>query len=125
MGYTEQQKLKERILADIQAKIGRIDQQIEQLSTAWEEVTHAQRILQTVESLLLKMSSIAKQAKHGGATAELTDEFEACKALVQEYSQEARLGEVNLIWDSEGEIKAQVQRLMSFTLDTPGHDVVE
>ena len=113
MGYEQQQQLKQWLLQEIKTQIGIIDEQIKETRTAWDEVTKAQQTLQIVEQLFIKMSNIAKEAAHFDSTPELIDEFEACKALAQEYCEKAEINGVNLIWDSEGEIKQELDRLMN------------
>ena len=112
MGYAEQQKLKEWILAEIRTQIGQVDEKISAVRTAWDEVSKAQRTLELVEALLKRMSALARRSQQSGATPQLVDEFEACKDLLGEYSEKAVIGEVNIIWDSESDIKRAVDEIM-------------
>lgn len=116
MGKPEQDKWKEYILADIAREIGKIDRQIAATKSAWDAVSQAQKTLEVVETLLLRMSDIARKAKAERATTEMVDEFEACKTLVAEYSSKAAFGDVNLIWGDIEDIRAEVERMINTPL---------
>jgi len=112
MGLAEQQNLKQWLLEELRSQIGHIDVQIAEVCTAWDEVTKAQQTLELVEALLKRMSALARQAREHGATPELTDEFEAAKELLGEYSEKAVIGDVNIIWDTESDIRRAVEQIM-------------
>jgi len=112
MGLVEQQKLKEWLLKELGEQIGQIDEQIAATRTAWDEVSRAQRALEMVEALLKRMSALAREAAENGADPQLSDEFEACKALLGEYSEKAVVGGVNVIWDSESDLRTAINEIM-------------
>ena len=108
--------LKEWILEDAKRQAGEIDGELERAGTGLAEIARAQKKLALIEILLRRMRDLSEQAAENPSQ-QLSDEFEACKALVDDLAQEATIGGVNALWGSEEAIQQALEEMIGRPLD--------
>ena len=116
MSAHHQYLLKQWILEDVKGQIGQIDEEIERAGTGLAELARAQKKLELTEILLKRMRALSEQAA-ANPSQQLSDEFEACKALVEDLTAEATVGGVSALWGSEEDIRRALEEIIGHPLD--------
>lgn len=106
------ERAKEFLLELIRLQQEDVDTQIELVKAQSDEVARAQRALEQIEAVLLRMAMLAREASQTDQRRPgIIEEYEECKRLVEELSEFAVLGGVNLVRDENSAIKNAIEEI--------------
>lgn len=106
----EMERTREFLLELIRLQKEDVDEQIRQVQAQSDETARAQRALEQIEAVLLRMAMLAREAAQAEARRPgIIEEYEDCKKLIEELSEFAVLGGVNLVRDGEGAIARAIE----------------
>jgi len=108
--------LKQWILEDAKRQIGEIDAEIAQAEVGMQALIRAQKKLELIEILLNRMRELSQKSA-AQPSKQYSDEFEACKSLVEDLAAEATIGEVNTLWGREEDIRKALEEMIGRPLD--------
>ena len=108
--------LRQWILEDARRQTGQIDAEIENVSAGLGEIARAQKKLALIEVLLTRMRELSEKAA-AEPSRQLSDEFEACKGLVEDLSAEATVGGVSALWGKEEDLQRALEEMIGRPLD--------